>query len=129
MLNYNGVNPTAMQVGYPMIDQPEIFDPGDPEQLRARILGETAKIPWTELQRHFARGAVIMLRPQLDLVEVAMEISSDNRQQVEDWMADGDVRGVSDEQAQEWLDAKALMWAVVIKPWILIQPILNDTGP
>ena len=32
-------------------------------------------------------------------------------------------------QAREWLEANALMWAVVVKPWVLVQPILKDPDP
>jgi len=38
---------------------------------RARIIGETAKIPWLELQRFFAAGKVMWIAADLDLVDVA----------------------------------------------------------
>ena len=28
---------------------------------------------------------------------------------------------VLDEQAQQWLDKNAMLWTVVVKPWILVQ--------
>jgi hypothetical protein len=28
---------------------------------------------------------------------------------------------VVDEQAQQWLDNNAMLWTVVVKPWILVQ--------
>jgi hypothetical protein len=33
---------------------------------------------------------------------------------------------VSDAQALEWLEVNTLMWSVVIRPWVLVQPILQD---
>jgi hypothetical protein len=33
------------------------------------------------------------------------------------------VARVSDEQAKAWLDADASLWTVVVKPWLLVQPI------
>ena len=44
-------------------------------------------------------------------------------------MTGGQVAQVSDTQALEWLEADTLMWAVVVKPWILVQPIANTNGP
>ncbi len=96
------------------------------EEVRATIHGETAKIPWRDLQRYFAQGVVILLRPGLDLVEAAYQITEDNEEQVKAWMSSGDLRPVSDEQAREWLEANALVWAVVIRPWVLVQPILQE---
>jgi hypothetical protein len=94
-------------------------------EVRSRILGETAKIAWTELQRFFAAGHAIAVVPELDLVEVAYQMSEDNDQLVGEWLAAGKVRAVSDAQAIEWLGANALMWTVVIKPWVLVQPIIR----
>ena len=98
----------------------------DPEtEIRARILGETAKIAWTELQRFFAAGHAVAVVPELDLVEVAYQMSQDNDRLVADWLAAGKVRAVSDAQAIEWLEVNALMWTVVIKPWVLVQPVIR----
>jgi len=93
---------------------------------RARINAETAKIAWHELQRFFAQGKAIAVSPRLDLVEVALQMSCDNREQVDVWMKDGSVGPVSDTQALEWLEANALMWSVVVKPYVLVQPLLQE---
>jgi len=94
---------------------------------RARINSETSKIAWTELQRFFAQGYAIYVAPDLDLVDVAWEISRDSKKLLEAWMADGIVGPVSDAQAMEWLEANALMWCVVVRPWVLVQPLLADS--
>jgi hypothetical protein len=33
----------------------------------------------------------------------------------------GLVRKVTDEQASSWYEQDALLWAAVVKPWILVQ--------
>ena len=99
------------------------------EETRVRILAETAKIAWKDLQRFFAQGIVVMVKPGLDLVDVAYEVTQDNEQQVKHWMGAGKLQNVSDDQAREWLQANALMWAVVVKPWVLVQPVISKTPP
>ena len=79
-----------------------------------------------ELQRFFAGGKAVAVAPELDLVDVAYQVSIDNKAAVESWLSSGRVGRVSDEQAREWLQANALMWAVVVKPWVLVQPVLRD---
>lgn len=96
------------------------------EETRVRIIAETAKIPWKELLRFFAQGVVVLVKPGLDLVDIAYEVTRDNEQQVKHWMQAGDLLNVSDDQAKEWLKANALMWAVVVKPWVLVQPVMNQ---
>ena len=91
------------------------------EVYRAKVNQETARIAWKELQRYFASGMVIAVSPELDLVEVAFQISEDNAAQVAAWMATGQLSKVSDAQAQEWHDTDAVVWAVVASPYVLVQ--------
>ena len=83
---------------------------------------ETAQIAWKELQRFFASGTAVFVSSELDLVEVAYQISEDNKQLVGQWMAAAQIGKVSDEQAQAWYDADADVWAVVVSPYVLVQP-------
>ena len=83
---------------------------------------ETATIPWRELQRFFAAGRAIGVAPELDLVKVGVELSRDNADQFRTWMDEGKVAAVCDEQAQAWFEADAEVWALVIKPYVLVQP-------
>lgn len=89
--------------------------------LRGQINLETAQIAWRELQRFFASGATIFVGPELDLVEVAYQIAKDNATQVAEWMEQGQIARVTDEQALAWHEADALVWAVVARPYVLIQ--------
>ncbi|MFH0935084.1 MAG: DUF2288 domain-containing protein, partial [Pseudomonadota bacterium] len=79
---------------------------------RASVNLETAQIAWRELQVFFASGVAIVVSPELDLVEVALQISTDNADQVSQWMQSGQIGRVSDEQALAWYEADALVWAV-----------------
>ena len=54
-------------------------------------------------------------------MEVAHQFSIDNKEQVAEWLEAHLVELVSDQQALEWLEADAEVWAVVVKPWILVQ--------
>lgn len=90
---------------------------------REELNAETAKIPWQELERFFANGMTIYVSPDLDLIDVAVEICCDNKAQMEQWMAEEKVGQVSDDQAVEWLEADATVWSLVVKPWVLVQPL------
>lgn len=92
------------------------------ELLRAKLNQETARMPWKELQRYFAGGTVIAVSHELDLVEVAARIANDDKAAVSQWMSENRIAKVSDEQALAWWDADIVLWAVVVKPWILVQP-------
>lgn len=82
---------------------------------------ETSSIAWLELQRFFASGLVIQVASTLDLVDVAYEFSVDNKALVAEWLSTGVVGHVPDQQALNWFENDADVWAVVVKPWILVQ--------
>lgn len=95
--------------------------PDQQEIYRAKVNLETSRIAWKDLQKYFASGAVVAVSSKLDLVEVAYQMSVDNKEKMAQWLADGLVGKATDEQAAAWYAADADMWAVVISPWVLVQ--------
>ncbi|WP_198246068.1 DUF2288 domain-containing protein [methane-oxidizing endosymbiont of Gigantopelta aegis] len=93
----------------------------DEQLLRHKINQETSKIHWSELQRFFASGLAISVAPELDLVEVALMFSVDNKDHVKQWIEQDKIGPVTDAQARQWLENDVHVWAVVVKPWILVQ--------
>ena len=97
-------------------------EPVQHQQLsRDKVNLETSRVPWTELQRFFAGGLTIEVSTKLDLVDVACQLADDNKTQVERWMLAKKINKVSDEQAKKWYENNTIVWAVVVKPWVLVQ--------
>jgi hypothetical protein len=90
---------------------------------RDLLNAQTARIEWQELQRHFARGMVIKVDPRLDLLDVAARLVADDKEAFEGWMADGRVCNATDDDARAWTAEQPSFWAVVVAPWVLVQPI------
>jgi hypothetical protein len=97
-------------------------DPLKDTELHDKINRETARVHWSELERHFAHGSVIYVSTELDLVEVALRIAHDDKDHILRWMAEGKVAKVSDVQAQTWQQADTQLWASVVNPFVLVQP-------
>jgi len=95
-------------------------DPGE-DLMRAKLNSETANMAWSELQRFFAANTTLYVAPDLDLIDVAFAFQQDNTGQVEDWLQQEKVSPVSDNQARDWLNQNCSIWAVVVKPWVLVQ--------
>jgi len=94
--------------------------------LRTRLNAETARLVWPELERHFARGAVIRVDPSLDLIDVAISVSEDDKEKVELWMNTGLVGHPSMEDAKDWVERQPDFWTVVVAPWVLIQEVSGE---
>ena len=91
------------------------------ELLRREFVSQTARIHWHELQTYYAHGNLVAVSGSLDLVDVAVQLGLDNTARFEQWIADGQVAAVSDEQALAWYEANQELWAVVAPPWVLVQ--------
>ena len=106
-----------------MNDQVEALLRQDRELIRAKINSETAKIPWRELQRFFAQGKIMLVAANLDLVDVALAVQQDQVDRVKRWTDTTRLGPVSDDQARRWFETDISLWAVVVKPWVLVQTI------
>lgn len=93
---------------------------------KAKLNQETSQIAWSELQRYFAQGVVLRVDDSLDLIDVGYQISIDHKHAVEVWVEQGGVSAVSDELAQLWFEENRELWAVVVRPWVLVQERMQE---
>ena len=93
--------------------------------LRTEYLRQTARIPWHDLQTWYARGNVIAVEGSMNLIEVAVQLGLDNTARFEQWISEGSVAPVTDEQALVWHELNQELWAVVAPPWVLVQQRLS----
>jgi len=98
-------------------------EPTDNQELIARLNGETAKIDWHELQKHYALGNVLAVAEGGDLIQVAIALHQDNSAQIQQWLDEKVVLEVSDQQALAWYESNTTVWALVIPPFILVQAV------
>ena len=93
----------------------------DFEQLTVRLNTETARITWQELERHFARGVLITVSPELDLVQVGAHMIHDDKTIIDAWLESGELGKTSDDDAIGWSESEPSLWAVVVAPRVLVQ--------
>lgn len=86
-----------------------------------RLNLETARISWPELERFFARGRVLEVSTELDLITVATALTEDDVKAFGTWTENGQVQHLQDHIAKQWVEDDSRLWAVVIAPWVLVQ--------
>lgn len=98
-------------------------------ELEQRLNSETGRISWTELERYFARGVLLLLDNDEDLVNVAASMVRDDSTLIAGLMERGKLRLVEAEDAQHWQQASEqqvpVFWAVVAAPWVLVQLVAD----
>lgn len=89
--------------------------------LKTRLNLETGRITWKELGFFFARGRVLQVTADLDLIEVASALANDAAQQVAIWLNAQQISVLSDLTAKAWATDDHNLWAVVVAPWVVVQ--------
>ena len=95
------------------------------EELRQKINLETGQLSWSELQKHFAKGNVIIVNPELDLIDAATRFAEDNKDIVGQWIQSEKIKRALDDDARQWNERNGSFWTVVVAPWILVQEIVK----
>ncbi|GAB3629617.1 hypothetical protein PTE30175_01321 [Pandoraea terrae] len=103
-------------------------NPDQPSDVYARLLGETARIEWKELETFFARGVLLFVAPGIDLVSVAEAVANDDKVQVTAWLSAGHLQRMQAEHAADFVARNPELWAVVVSPWVLVQERSAHTG-
>ena len=91
------------------------------EQLTVRLNAETARISWPELERHFARGVLLTVSPEQDLVQVGAHMIHDDKIVIDALLETAELRKTTDDDARGWSECETELWAVVVAPWVLVQ--------
>ncbi len=90
-------------------------------ELGQKLNLETGQLSWSELQTYFARGIVIVVKKEHDLIEIARLLHDDNKTFIESLIENGDLLRANDDHARDWLAREPAFWSVVIAPWLLVQ--------
>ncbi len=93
---------------------------------RQQLLNESGVLGWDELVKHFARGVVVKVECDVDLIDVAMSFCEDNAAAVSQWLDAGAVQRASDDDARRWTTENPHFRCVVTAPWVLVQQLDNS---
>jgi hypothetical protein len=91
-------------------------------ELREKLAADEGTLPWCELERHFARGVLIVVAADLILVDAATRVALDDAATVRTWMEAGRLIRATEDHARRWgQKPERHLKAVVVAPWILVQ--------
>ena len=82
----------------------------------------TGEVDWEYLKPHFESGALIYVDPTLPITYVGQAISDDDSEKIQAWLKSGDLVKPSELHAQWWKDNPQTFKALVVSPFVLIQP-------
>lgn len=98
------------------------------DDVREKLRGEVLSSHWEDLALHQQRGALLLLAPALDLLDVAEAMARDDKERVADWLRRGLLRRAGEaERARYETDAEeesgVRFQFVVVQPWVVAQAL------
>lgn len=92
------------------------------QELREELAATLDQAQWDWLMPHAKRDAVVIVSPELDLVEVGVAIASDNANSVQHWISEQLIYKPSPAQQSAWnADQEKRFQALIVSPYVLIQ--------
>ncbi len=90
---------------------------------REQLQQECAPIVYKEIEQFFARGMIVIVSEELDILDVALIIQADNSDELEKLITQKQVTRAHDDHAIKWSQENATLMAITAVPWLLVQEI------
>ncbi len=90
--------------------------------LKEKLKQDVADISWQDLQPHAKRDAIIVIKDELDLTEVAVAIAEDDAALVQGWIGDQSVSKPTSEQLTQWNQTPEKQFiALIVQPFVVVK--------
>ena len=115
-------------------------DTNQPEEMNYGVLGEDAQdtseklekytgiVDWEYLKPHFESGALLYIDSCLNITDVGQALADDNKEAIEAWLKSGNLVKPSKPHADWWQENPAQFTALVVSPFVLMQPVDSTSG-
>ncbi len=116
-MSSDGISPDKEQgMRYKMLGADEQNEQGKLEKY-------SGPVDWSSLKSHFQKDVLLYVDPSLQLKQVGEVLASDDKSQVELWLKTGNLLKPGTPHAEYWESSQTSFTAMVVSPFILIQPI------
>lgn len=95
------------------------------QELRKELANMVGPTEWDWLKPHIARDVVVLVDPQLDLIEVGIALTHDNVQLVQRWIGEQLMTKPTKDQLQTWgvVGPSYKLQSLIVQPYVLVQGI------
>lgn len=94
------------------------------DDIREKLQEELDTVDWRSLRPQLCRDSVILVAPELDLVEVAWSVAKDRSAEVSGWIGSGQLRKPGVEELAAWeREMDKPFRLLIVAPYLLIQAV------
>lgn len=92
------------------------------QDFKAELTENLDEAEWEWLIPHVLRDAVIIVAPELDLVDVGVAVANNNISQVQNWIDEALITKPSLDQMGEWNNHREKRFnTLIVQPFVLIK--------
>jgi hypothetical protein len=91
--------------------------------MREKLASEVLACGWEDLEPHHGRGALLVVSPDLDLVEAAEALAMDRKDRVEVWLTVGRLGRPTEVLVQRWGSGGSRFQFLIVQPFVLAQEL------
>lgn len=97
------------------------------QDLRTQLLEDVDEAEWGWLIPHVQRDAVVVVAAEVNLVDVAEAIASDQVSIVQNWISQQLIAKPSPEQMADWNSDRTKRFnSLIVQPYVLIQEKIHS---
>lgn len=90
--------------------------------MREQLAAALGNVFFSDLRAHLARGAVVVLDPTLDILDVGEAVVADDKTKVASWIENGLLRKPSLLELETWSAIKDDRWqSLIVAPFVLVR--------
>ena len=93
------------------------------KNIREHFQKEIGPVRWKDLELFFARGMLIEVNQNLDLLDAAVAAALNDAEKIQSWMEAGLIQKLQDDAALEFSQDNGVLVGVVSPPWVFVQRI------
>ncbi|AFZ52374.1 DUF2288 domain-containing protein [Cyanobacterium aponinum] len=91
---------------------------------KAQLKEQLAEVDWKDLIPHAQRDALIIVHPQLDLIEVGCAIALDDTFLVQNWISEQLIKKPSSEELSNWNEEPEIKFkTLIVQPFVIASVI------
>ena len=90
--------------------------------IKTQLSEQLASIEWNLLIPHAQRDALVIVKEQLNLLDVAVAVAEDNSTAVQSWISQQLIYKPSPQDLSTWnSDPKKQFMTLIVQPFVLVQ--------
>jgi len=94
--------------------------------LRQQLESEIGDCLASDLKAHIERGAVVIVAPEIELIDAGLAVAEDDADSVKYWIEKESFRRPKESEIKTWADEPELKFrSVIVRPYVLVQPLAN----